>query len=226
MHGMMKKMPGPRAPPRRNRPSLVVICIFTIIAVIFIIIQFITFIIILVIIIMTMFKCLEVIIFFPPEYNRSLVLLHHLPDYDYHGASDDDDDLDDDDDDDDVLDFVNIWKCDYDCSLVLLHNLPNHDYDGAYNDDDFDDNELLLGIGIEFMRKVRFNYHNTDSPSKSGIRISFKIALSLSWWCWKGCWSRQCRWWWETPWGRSRARRGGWRWWWWGRGRWGPTWTS
>ena len=81
-----------------------------------------------------MFKCLEVIIFFPPEYNRSLVLLHHLPDYDYHGASDDDDDLDfdfDDDDDDDVLDFVNIWKCDYDCSLVLLHNLPNHDYDGA-----------------------------------------------------------------------------------------------
>ena len=96
MHGMMKKMPGPRAPPRRNRPSLVVICIFTIIAVIFIIIQFITFIIILVIIIMTMFKCLEVIIFFPPEYNRSLVLLHHLPDYDYHGASDDDDDLDDD----------------------------------------------------------------------------------------------------------------------------------
>ena len=28
------------------------------------------------------------------------------------------------------------------------------------------------------MRKVRFNYHKTDSPSKGGIRISFKIALS------------------------------------------------
>ena len=28
------------------------------------------------------------------------------------------------------------------------------------------------------MRKVRFNFHNTDSPSKGGIRISSKIALS------------------------------------------------